>query len=112
MALDILFCKDLMVNAENAPVKTFTLFPKHVTFPARYGHLVLGNTLSVGIVAQGPAVLEVGAGVLFGQVFFALVYSFSFLSPAFWETARCRLKYCRKGCSVKKKTTNQCSEIC
>ena len=31
MALDVLFCKNLMVNAENPPVRTFMLFQKHVT---------------------------------------------------------------------------------
>ena len=41
MALDVIFCKDLKVNAENSPVRTVTLFPKtNVTF---YGQLVLGN---------------------------------------------------------------------
>ena len=47
MALDDLFCKDLIVSVENSPVRTFTLFPKHVTFTPRYGHLVLENTLNV-----------------------------------------------------------------
>ena len=46
MTLDVLFCKDLMVNVENSPVRTFTLFPKHVTFTPRNGQLVLGNTLN------------------------------------------------------------------
>ena len=32
MTLDVLYCKDLMVNVENSPVRTSTLFPKHVTF--------------------------------------------------------------------------------
>ena len=43
---------------------------------------------------------------LFGH--FSLVYHFSLLSSALWETARytCRLKYCLKG-PVKPKTTNQ-----
>ena len=49
MALDVLFCKDLMVNAENSPVRTFMLFPKRVTFTLRYGQLVLGNTLNYKI---------------------------------------------------------------
>ena len=35
-----------MVNIENSLVRTFTLFPKHVTFTPRYGQLVLGNTLN------------------------------------------------------------------
>ena len=47
MALGVLFCVDLMVNVENSPVRTFTLFPKHVTSTPRYGQLVLGNTLNV-----------------------------------------------------------------
>ena len=48
MALDVLFCKDLMVNVENCPVRFFTFFfPKHVNFTPRYWHLVLGNSLSV-----------------------------------------------------------------
>ena len=52
MALYVLFCKDLMVNVESSPVRTFTVFPKHVTFIPRYEHLVLGNTLNtVGGVA-------------------------------------------------------------
>ena len=46
MALDVLFCKDSMENAENSFERNFTLFPKHVTFTPRYGQLVLGNTLS------------------------------------------------------------------
>ena len=45
MALDILFCKDLVVNVENSLVRTFTLFPKRVTFTPWYGLMVLGNTL-------------------------------------------------------------------
>ena len=36
----------------------------------------------------------------------SLVYRFSFLSPALWETARYRLKYCLKG-PLTLKTTNQ-----
>ena len=43
MALYILFCKDV----ENYLVRTFTLFPKHVTFTSRYGQLVLGNSLII-----------------------------------------------------------------
>ena len=37
--------KALMVDVENSPVRTFTLFPKHVTVTPRYGQLVLENTL-------------------------------------------------------------------
>ena len=34
-----------MVNIENSPVRTFTLYPNHVIFAQRYGQLVLENTL-------------------------------------------------------------------
>ena len=44
-ALELLFCKDLMVNVENSSVRTFTLLLKHVTL-TRCGQLVLGNTLN------------------------------------------------------------------
>ena len=48
------------------------------------------------IVGQGPIALAVGAGGgLFG--YFSPLYLFSPLSPALWETARYRLKYCPKG---------------
>ena len=53
MGLDVLFCKDLMVNVENSPVRTFMLFSKHVTFTPRYGQLVLGNTLSKVYTDEG-----------------------------------------------------------
>ena len=57
-------------------------------------------------VGQGPTALAVGAsGVVW--TFFALVYSFSLLSPALWETGRCRLKYCLKGPLNPKQPTNQ-----
>ena len=47
------------------------------------------------IVGQGPTALAVGAGG--GCLdFFSLIYQFPFLSPALWETARYRLKYCLK----------------
>ena len=42
MPLYVLFWKDLMVNVENCLVRTFTLFPKRVTFTPRYRQLVLG----------------------------------------------------------------------
>ena len=45
MTLDVSFCTGLMVNEENSPVRTLTLFPKYVTFIPRYGQLVLGNSL-------------------------------------------------------------------
>ena len=47
MALDVLFCKDYMVIAENSPVRTFMFFSKHVTFTSQYGQLVQGNTLTL-----------------------------------------------------------------
>ena len=57
------------------------------------------------IVGQGPAALAVGAG--WGCLdIFTLIYPFSPLSPALWETARYRLKYCLKG-PLNPKTTNQ-----
>ena len=46
IALDVLFCKDLMVNVGNSPVRTFTLFPKYVTFTPECGQLTLGNPLT------------------------------------------------------------------
>ena len=48
-------------------------------------------------VGQGPTALAVGAGGSCLDIFFSLFYHFSFLSPSLWETARYRLKYCRKG---------------
>ena len=48
------------------------------------------------IVGQGPIALAVGAGGG-GLDIFTLLYPFSPLSPALWETARYRLKYCLKG---------------
>ena len=48
------------------------------------------------IVGQGPVALAVGAGGG-GLDIFTLLYPFSSLSPALWETARYRLKYCLKG---------------
>ena len=58
-------------------------------------------------VGQGPTALAVGAGGgLFGL--FSLIYLFSSLSPALWETARYRLKYCLKGpLNPKQQTTNK-----
>ena len=47
------------------------------------------------IVGQRPTALAVGAGG--GCLdFFTLIYPFSPLSPALWETARYRLKYSSK----------------
>ena len=48
-------------------------------------------------VGQGPIVLAVGAGGGCLDIFFFLIYRFSFLSPSLWETATYRLKYCLKG---------------
>ena len=48
------------------------------------------------IVGKGPTALVVGAGGGCLDIF-SLVYFFSHLSPALWETARYRLKYCFKG---------------
>ena len=41
---------------------------------------------------------------LFGHYF---LYPFSPLSPSFWETARCGLKYCLKGPLNPKQPTDQ-----
>ena len=57
-------------------------------------------------VGQGPTALAVGAGGGCLDIF-TLVYHFSFLSPALWETARYRLKYCLKGPLSPKQPTNQ-----
>ena len=47
------------------------------------------------IVAQGPAVLVVGAdGGLFGHFFLSII---SLLSHYLWETTQYRLKYCVRG---------------
>ena len=54
-------------------------------------------------VGQGPTALAVDAGCL---DIFTLIYPFS-LSPSLWETARYRLKYCRKGPLNPKQPTNQ-----
>ena len=60
MALNILVCKDFMVNVENSPERTFTIFPKHVTFSPRYRQSVLGNTLN----CRGILLLAEGFGAL------------------------------------------------
>ena len=57
------------------------------------------------IVGQGPTALAVGAGGGCLDIF-SLVYPFFPLSPSPWETARYRLKYCRKG-PLNPKPTNQ-----
>ena len=64
---------------------------------------VLLTWLTVG---QGPIVLAVGVGGGCLDIF-SRVYHFSFLSPSLWETARYRLKYCRKGPLSPKQPTNQ-----
>ena len=73
--------------------------------------MVLGNIPVPGrptiwiMVGQGPAALAEGAG---GVVWtFLLSFVLSPLSPALWETARYRLKYCLKGPLNPKPTTNQ-----
>ena len=63
------------------------------------GAMVLGNLPVPGrptiwiTVGQGPTALAVGAGWGCLDIFFYLVYRFSFLSLSLWETARYRLKY-------------------
>ena len=57
-------------------------------------------------VGQGPVALAVGAGGG-GLEIFTLIYHFSSPSPALWETARYRLKYCLKGPLNPKQPTNQ-----
>ena len=49
------------------------------------------------IVGQGPVALAVGAGGVVLDIFFSLVYHFSFIFPSLWATARYRLQYCLKG---------------
>ena len=60
-------------------------------------------------VGQGPTTLAVSmcGGCL---DIFTLIYPFSPFSPSLWETARYRLKYCRKGPSNPKQPTNQLDE--
>ena len=57
-------------------------------------------------VGQGPTALAVGAGGGCLDIF-SLTYPFSPLSPALWETARHRLKYCLKGPLNPKQPTYQ-----
>ena len=63
-----------------------------------------GSTIWM-IVGQGPTALAAGAvgGCL---DIFAVIYLFSPRSPFLWETARYRLKYCRKGPLNLKQPTN------
>ena len=58
------------------------------------------------IIGQGPTGIAVGAGGGCLDIF-TLVHPFSPLSPALWETARYRLKYCLKGPFNPKQPTNQ-----
>ena len=57
-------------------------------------------------VGQGPTALAIGAdgGCL---DIFTLICPFFSLSPCLWETARYRLKYCRKGPLNPRQPTNQ-----
>ena len=54
---------------------------------------VLGRTTIWITVGQGPTALAVGAGGGCLDIF-SLIYPFTPLSPALWETARYTLKYC------------------
>ena len=67
---------------------------------------VPGRPTSWIIVGQGPTALAVGAGGGCLDIF-TLIYPFSPLSPAVWETARYRLKYCLKGLLNPKQPTSQ-----
>ena len=68
--------------------------------------LVPGHPTTLITVGQGPTALAVGAGGGCLDIF-ALIYSFSPLSPSLWETARYRLKYRLKGPLNPKQPTNQ-----
>ena len=57
-------------------------------------------------VGQGPTPLTVGAGGGCLDIF-TLIYFFSPLSPALWETTRNGLKHCLKGPLNPKQPTNQ-----
>ena len=62
---------------------------------------------SSGSLGQGPTAPAVGAGGGCEDIFFSLVFHFSFLSSSLWETARDRLKYCLKGPLSPKQQTNK-----
>ena len=71
------------------------------------GKLPVPGRLTVWIiVGQGPTALAGGAGGGCLDIF-SLDYHFSFLTPSLWETARYRLKYCRKGPLSPNQPTNQ-----
>ena len=57
--------------------------------------LCRGVLLISTIVGQGPFALAEGTGGAYLDFFLSSVFSL-FILP-FWETARCRLKYCLKG---------------
>ena len=60
------------------------------------------------IVWQGPTALAVGAGGGCFDIFqMFLLYTFSPLSPSFWETARYRHKFCLKGLLSPNQPTDQ-----
>ena len=61
-----------MINVENSPVRTSTLFPKHVTFTPRYGQLVLGNTLRLQANSADSDQTPPKRGVLSGSTLLAL----------------------------------------
>ena len=62
------------------------------------------------IVWQGPTAIAVGAGGGYSDIFSPVCHS-SLLSPAFWETAWYRLKYCLKGPLSPKQPTNQTTNM-
>ena len=78
--------------------------------------MVLGKLPVPGVllfwirVGQGPTALAVGAGGGCLGIF-TLLDPFFPLSPALWETARYRLKYCLKGLLNPKQPTNQLNSI-
>ena len=100
MALDVSFCKDLIVNAANSPVRTFTLFPK------RYFHFIVwtvgtGKYLKPKIiiillfnikmpdrVAQSVGLLTHKSGVLGSIPGLATYFRFSF---RFFKKGSCQL---------------------
>ena len=70
------------------------------------GKLSVPGVLLIWItVGQRPTALAVGAGRDCLDIFFCLIYLFSFLP--LWETVRYRLKYCLKGPLNPKQLPNQ-----